>query len=313
MTPWQPGRPRRWCQFGAIPEVGGAKAPASCHSQGAVRLSAPHGTGLGPCPSLIHSFSLPKSLHGLLQGDPDRAAFAPHRARLAGALGSAQAGVGWRPSPVRRGACNFWREHSQPSVAVAGVCLSSLSGVVVRFGLSGRVQVAWALPEGWGQVRAGLEAWARRTFVPQQAPCVTPGGAIRPEVCTVSVSPWGGAWSVSATGVCVCVCQASFWEREKQKVVLLWRLLSGGPLFSAPISYETLIPDSRGLALPGYLPPTLLLSPDPKCLPSSPPVLGEGDGIKRESLLRKECCPRLPQASHPSSFSVTFPGVNLSL
>lgn len=81
--------------------------------------------------------------------------------------------------------------------------------------------------------------------------------------------------------VCVCVCHALFWEREKQKVVLLWRLFSGGPPFwgspSAPISYETLIRDSRGLALPGYLPPTLLLSPDPKCLPSSP---WEGDCVK---------------------------------
>ena len=37
----------------------------------------------------------------------------------------------------------------------------------------------------------------------QQAPCMTPGDAIHPVVGTVSVSPCSGAWSVSATDVCV--------------------------------------------------------------------------------------------------------------
>lgn len=63
-----------------------------------------------------------------------------------------------------------------------------------------------------------------------------------------------GTWSVSVLLACVSVLVLG---EEKRRVVLLWRSLFGalyGGSPSAPISYETLIPDSRVLTPHVFLP-----------------------------------------------------------
>lgn len=51
---------------------------------------------------LTHSFSLPKSLHRLLQCAPDRSALLPEGQGWQVSVGLAQVRVGWRLSPVTR-------------------------------------------------------------------------------------------------------------------------------------------------------------------------------------------------------------------
>lgn len=65
-APRQPGRPGQWCQPGAILKAAGSRAGASCHSR---EPAAPCSLERGRVPrmdpaleSLVHSFSLPKSL-----------------------------------------------------------------------------------------------------------------------------------------------------------------------------------------------------------------------------------------------------------
>lgn len=129
-------RPGWGCHPGAIPKVEGAEAPAIA-SQGPVQLSAPS-NGAGSLSFLIHSFHC-RSLHGLLQGDPDRAALAPYRA-AAGAMGP---WVGWRPSPCEeREPATCDGELTALRGPWLGYVRGPLSVVAVHFGLSGRVQVA---------------------------------------------------------------------------------------------------------------------------------------------------------------------------
>lgn len=100
----------------------------------------------------------------------------------------------------------------------------------------------------------GHGAWPWRMFAPQQTPR-TPVGALHPGVCTAMVP------QAAVPGLSFCrwrVCQAEFLERGS-KGLLSFGGHSLGPRFRAPhqppISYETLIPDSRGSAFPRCLPP----------------------------------------------------------
>jgi len=73
-----------------------------------------------------------------------------------------------------------------------------------------------------------------------------------------------GTWSVFV--LLVCVCQSWFWEKRSKGLFCfgghyLGPFFGGSPL--VPISYETLIPDSRAVTLPRCLSPHLLVSPYP--------------------------------------------------
>lgn len=162
--------------------------------------------------------------------------------------------MGWRPSPVTRSLTG----SSQPSVARGG----DVSGLPVR----GQCPF-WSLWPGPGAhshegglgagERGGLGhgAWPWRMFAPQQTPRTPPRGVIHPGVATAYGSAGCSAWSVFCHWR---VCQAEFLERGS-KGLLSFGGHSSGPRFRAPhqppISYETLIPDSRGSAFPRCLPP----------------------------------------------------------
>ena len=170
-------------------------------------------------------------------------------------------------------------------VADGGAYLGSLFVTIVHCGLSGGVQVAhlhqicWGVALGmgrrgdlvsrpWGLGSGGGHLCSSQLLVEQLQ------GALSTRFQRSFCSSCCGTRSVCVPSVCVYQCW--FFGEKKQRVVLLWRSLFGGSP-SAPISYETLIPDCRALALPRCLPPPLLLFPYPK---RHPRVLGEGNCVK---------------------------------